>query len=205
MLHTLAASDHEEERAAAMTAILKLGLSALAPLRTVETALPTGDSARPRLETMEHSLACTVTEATLENVPDGAAEWQQDAQARLDKLKGEPLTSEKFVALVIASAGKVPAGASGFELGAARDEDLTGVRLVLKLLTRHEDGTDTSSKATNEHVALAGESLHSSYGSSSMDHLQEAKSYKEFSRVADRALGAAADQPFSLMFSLNGK
>ncbi len=203
LLHTLAASDHEEERTSAVAAISKLGLSALGSLRAFETALPTGDPTRPRLETMEHSLACTVTEVTLENVPGGAAKWQQGAQARLDELKGEPLTSARFVALVITAVDEIPAGASGFELSAARDEDFSGVRLTLKLLTGHEDSADTSSNATNEHVTLAGESLHSSSGSSSMDYLREAKSYKEFTRAADRALRAAADQPFSLMFSLN--
>ena len=204
LLRTLVAPDEAEAHVAAV-ALTRLGLSALAPLRAFKSSLRTDDPARIRLETLERSLANTVVETVVDSLPSSSVEHGLMAQARLDKLKGQPLTAAAFVELTIDAAGPLWMGVGGFALSATRDEDLDGVRVVLKFLpVRKDDEEDASSNDMNEHVRLGGDNLYSVFGGVSMEARREAGEYKKFAQAAERALSAAADQPFSLLISLRG-
>ena len=202
LLQTLAGPGDGAERADAEKTVTKLGLSALAPLRAFEAALPADAPRRARLETLEHQLACTVAGAELEESPVDDEEWRLAAWKRLDALVGMPLTPEGFFALASEIADDLPAGAAGFVLEAARDEDLSGVRLFLKLRVPRRYSAYARYNGTNEYVSLGHEALH---GLSGSRRWRGEENHKTFERAADRALEAAADRPFSLIISAVGR
>jgi hypothetical protein len=82
-------------------------------------------------------------------------------ELRVSGLKGRNLNQEDLVSLFTDFARRPPLGTSGLEFKAMKDEDLTGVRLILKL-TPGSAPTEEQGWNFNERVTLGRKSLHGS-------------------------------------------
>lgn len=204
-LRTVATSDDFAERSAVDAVLAKLGVAALAPLRAFMATLPVGDPGRTRLENEEELLACTVTQTELQIANPVDEVWRRQFQEQLDAWKNQPLTSTKFIALVVDLAGKLWQGIGGFDLRAIRDEDLGGVRVILKLLPAATRSGLPTRWQSHEGVMLANKALCSSTGSTDPAILERWNQHLDWVHSADKALGAPADQPFSFVVFADGE
>ncbi len=188
LLQALAGPGSEEEHAGANAGLLRLGLSALAPLRAFVAALLPGDPGRARLAAEERILASVVADATLDGTAAENAAWQP-LRDGLAALRGRPLTSAALSALVVEATGKLPWAADALQLRVVRDEGTDGVRVVveLRLVAPFAKGAKANSQF-HLHGNVNGNDLIGESGPRTYDELLKTNELADFARSVDTAL-----------------
>jgi hypothetical protein len=182
-----------DEVAGSLRELEGFGIAALPATRKLCVELPEQHAARASLLVLNRRLACTVTEIRF------AEKSLQPTASLLELLRGlsnAPLSSAKFVDILLAVANGADSAVSGIELKAMRDDDLTGVFIEIKLTTERakQGGTQKGWKSL-ERVTVKGGGYNSS-GSSSLEYGATREAYKELAAAIDKALVAEPDEPF---------
>lgn len=168
-----------------------LGTHALAAVEKRASELAAGSEPRARIETVARRLACTVTDVT------STGTLAPELERALLDLKGKPLTSRSFVAIVTKFMMTAKSGQGGLKLGAHRVGDGTGVRLTIEL-TAPSGGADLWEKSEN--VAIDGHALHGSFASAGPTGGDE--QFKSFAAAIEKALAAEPSKPFEVRITL---
>ena len=203
-LRTLATTDDGSARRLAEDTLLRLGPSAIAPLRTYANMLPVDAPGRRRLEEIEKLLACTVMETAIDGAEIGD-DARKQMQAHLDTLKGRPLTTVAFVDLTTDLAKDLPQGVSGFEAKAKRDEDFAGILITLTVDGKGSSPGTDSIRQPSERVVLNNVGFYTTENSRGPELAKLFTLSKSFAHAADQALDAPPERPFLLSIFVNGK
>jgi hypothetical protein len=142
----------------------------------------------------------SIREATKVVGVEWSAEGAKPAPAfisRVANLEGRNLKQEELVNLFTDFARRPQAGASGLEFKAIKDEDLTGVRLTLKLLPGSPP-TEAQGWNVNERVTLGRKSLHSSSGGGTIEAYSSKDHWEDFEEAIKQALGGPSKTPFEI-------
>ena len=191
-------------RAPLLAGYERLGLPALPALREQIAALPKKHAARSDLQAAAARLACLVTEIRFEK--RRSARPGKALRTRLDALRNRPLTAEKLVDVLIATAANLPTKAEGIKLTAIRPGDGTGVTIVVELTTERifQAGTQKG-WAGSPHVGLGKKVLYSSTGGWSRDYGLTQEAHKDLRKALAKALAAPPDTPFMARAALIGE
>jgi hypothetical protein len=176
--------------------IERLGLPSLERIRTRLNNLKEDDPARKLLERVASRIACTVVATQFSD--DSVAKPAQ-MLAKVDALKGKPMSADDCVEMLLAITKFVPANASGLCVAIDRDGDDTGMGLEIRLLPRSDPRPGESVHLRREEVIrLDGNHFHSSgsatAGISSDDSVPYDWSRKDLAHFA-RQLKAALESP----------
>ena len=134
----------------------------------------------------------------------GSVQPSKAFASRLSEFKGELLDSEKLVRLIANFAAHPERGTSGLELKAIKDDDLTGVRIVAKLLSPNADSAKTGWHC-NERVILGRKTLQSSSGTGIVEAYAEVKEWEDFRDAVIQALAGEAETPFEISVRLSAR
>lgn len=179
-----------------VTDIETLGLPSLIPVWNLLADLPEEHPARSRLEALAKRLSCIVAEISF---AEGSPEPNETFTRFIDSLKGESLTSEKFIEILLQFTTNIPKGSTGIRVKALRYEDLTGVDLIVKLPTHKITArSDHPSWDFNERVIVGNNDIHNSFGHSS----RVPKTYNNLKKAIDKALSSPPNLPFIIRTTL---
>jgi len=129
------------------------------------------------------------------------AKPQRAFESRVNGLKGRNLNPEDLVSLFTDFARRPPSGASGLEFKANKDADLTGVRLILKLIPGSSP-TEEQGWDVNERVTLGSKGLHGSSGGGTLEAYSSKNQWEDFEEAIKQALAGASDTPFEISVRL---
>ena len=132
---------------------------------------------------------------------DGGVKPEKSFETRVSKLKGKRLDSEDIVGLLIAFARKPGPGTAGIEIEAVKDEDLTGVRLILRLTA---GGSSVTQWNLSRRVLLKGESISSNSGGGSLEGFSDWDDWSDFQDSVEKALAAPPEAPFEISVRITG-
>jgi hypothetical protein len=122
-------------------------------------------------------------------------------ESLVSALKGRNLNQEDLVSLFTDFARRPPSGTSGLEFKAIKDEDLTGVQLILKLIPGSPP-TEEQGWSANERVTLGRKSLHGSSGGGTLDAYSSKYQWEDFKEAIKQALAGPSDTPFEISVRL---
>ena len=132
---------------------------------------------------------------------DNSAKPGTNFAASVEAFRGKPLDAKKLVAFLDGFGAMPEPQASGLELEAVKDENLTGVLLKICLLP----GTapkNSQSWDFSKRVVLDGKTLNRSGGGDSVGPYFNAGSSVNFTEDVARALAARPETPFEICFHL---
>jgi hypothetical protein len=131
-------------------------------------------------------------------------EWTSDSakpgkafEAEVGSLKNRQLNPKDLVHLLTDFAVRPQEDASGLELEAIKDEDLTGVRLVVNLVPGRPP-TESEGWDVSEAVTLGTKDIHGSSGGGILEAYREFKDWDEFARAAKQAIDAPPETSFDI-------
>jgi hypothetical protein len=124
--------------------------------------------------------------------------------SHLSEFKGKLLDSEKLVRLLAEFAGHPESGASGLDLKVIKDDDLTGVRILAKLLPPNASSAK-SGWHCNERVILGRKTLQSSSGTGIVEAYSDEKDWDDFKDAVTQVLAGEAETPFELSVRLSAR
>ncbi len=198
-LAALRAASDDDARAAALDALVGLGLGALPAVEAALQTAPGDDPNLTRLQTAADRLALIVRAAEIE--ADGV-DVPEHLRALLSPLVGAPVRAEYAVDILTSAVRALPSNASGFELVIERAEDGSGVALTLRYRPAAAGaasaGTGDGSCSYSGNVTRSGRALSSWSGASSTTHLQTADAWDSFADDLDRAFAARAREPIEV-------
>ncbi len=173
----------------AVAGVEAMGLSVLGAICELLSDMPEDHWARPPCVALARRLSCNITEVSFD---DRSAQPDDALTELLNGLKGKPLTSQQFIAILLHVANHMPTGASGIRLEAVRDDDLTGITLMVELTLRDlpDDGRATSWRF-GERVIVGSDCIHSSGGNGSHSFLQKAAAYEDLNIAIEKATSSA--------------
>jgi hypothetical protein len=157
------------------------GLSAV-PIPQMD-AVPVGKDEASRVTRIEWS-------------PEGAKP-EPPFESRVASLKGKRLNQEDLVKLFTDFARRPQPGTAGLEFKAIKDEDLTGVRLVIKLIPGAPP-TEEQGWNVNERVILGRKSLHGSSGGGTLEVYSATSQWEDFAEAIKQALTGTPETPFEI-------
>lgn len=183
-----------------VTDIEALGLPSLNPVWNLLTDLPEEHSARKQLEDLAKRLSCIVAEISL---AEGLPEPNDTFTQLLDSLKGEALTSEKFIKILLHFATDTPKGSAGIQIKALRYEDLTGVDLIVKFPTHKVLARpDHPGWDCNKRVIVGNNDIYNSFGTGSKRSLCEPEDHNDLKKAIDKALSSPPNLPLIIRTTL---
>ncbi len=94
--------------------------------------------------------------------------------------------------------------AAGLEFKAIKDDDLTGVRLAIKLIPG-ANPTEAQGWDVNERVVLGRKSLHSSNGSGTLEAYAAIRQWEDFGAAVKQAVAAPPQTPFEISVRLQAE
>lgn len=109
--------------------------------------------------------------------------------------KNTGLTADGLVGFLVGFAVK-PEG-KGIEVSAVKNEDLSGVLLVIRLLPGTQNNSE-SKCVTSERVIVSGKSIYGSGGGGTPEAYSDPKQWKDFSNAVTKALATGAETPFEI-------
>jgi len=128
---------------------------------------------------------------------------QAQFESRLASLKGKNLNQEDLIALFTDFTARPQADTSGLEFKAIKNEDLTGVRLMLKLRPGSPP-TPQQGWDVNTSVTLGRKSLYNSSGSGTLDVYSSKDRWEDLQDAIKQAVDGAPDTPFIIRVRLLG-
>jgi hypothetical protein len=133
---------------------------------------------------------------------NSAAPEQVFAAAVAD-LRGKRLKARDLAKLLTNFAGHPPPNVAGLELRANRDEDLSGVRLFLKLMAG-DSQFPASNCSFNEDVTLGQNQLLGSGGGGTWEGFSKEADWEDFSEAAEKALSGPPETAAEITVSIRG-
>ena len=124
------------------------------------------------------------------------AKWSD----RISLLHDHLLTTDEVIGLLTQFVQHPATNASGMDLQFVRDDDLTGVSLVVKLLPRNSPGRDWWD--TRQRVVQGRKILHSSQAGAVTSIFSQPKGWKDLSNALSTVLTAPPDVPFEISVKL---
>lgn len=177
-----------------------LGLPSLTPVHNLLSDLPNEHPIRAEVVALAKRLSCIVEEITF---AEGSAKPDAKFTRILEDIKGESLTSEKFIRILLHVARDTPKGATGIRIKAVRHEDLTGVDLNVRLPTHKVPSLgEPPGWHNNEMVIVGKESILGSYGTSSLGYLRKLDAYDDLKKAIDKAVSSPPNLPFIIRATL---
>ena len=129
-----------------------------------------------------------------------AIEWEsnsvppaKDFAATVTRLNGGPLNVKDLVALLTHFAAHPETNAAGLHVQAFKDEDLTGVRLLVRLIPGISP-VQNQNWSVNERVVLGHKSLHDRTGGWGGDE----EAWEDFADAAKQAIAGPPETPFEI-------
>jgi hypothetical protein len=174
------------------------GLGALAWIEEQLSRLPEGHSASADLKAMAARFANSVSEISFD-----AGNWDAPASLRsqIAALKGQPLTSEAVINLLLKAIESLPDRKGSVVLIADRLGDGTGVGLQLRTIPGNDDaGTSVDADLK---VVADGKSLEGSHGSGTRDYYARLDSYQHVAKGINKALTLPNNKTFEIRLELN--
>ncbi len=141
-----------------------------------------------------------------------AIDWSEDSAgprpafaARVVKLKDKRLNPRDVVGLLTFFAGHPEPNAMGLELRAYKDADLTGVRVVARLIPGTPPApTGTVGWDVSQHVVLGSNMVQGSSGGGVLDAYTEAQAWADLEGAIKQAVSAPAETPFEISARIVG-
>jgi hypothetical protein len=116
---------------------------------------------------------------------------------RVANLKNKPLNPKDLVDVLTRYASHPEPNASGLELTASKDEDLTGVRLIVRLIPGRPP-LQTQGWDVSQEVILGRKSLNGSSGGGILEAYTEPQQWEDFAAAAKQAISGAPETPFEI-------
>jgi hypothetical protein len=143
--------------------LVALGLGALPAIRENDRLAPPGHPAELELKRVTAQISVTVQEAQFEKE---SIKPPADLNRKVSGWRGEPLTAQKVVDLVVALLSKPPSEVGGIRLQIDREGDNTGVRVSIGLLPRRRNVLGVPGKYIFEKfITVNGKGLYGTMGS----------------------------------------
>jgi hypothetical protein len=196
LLERLASPD-EVARTRTAGDIEALGLGAMPAVREAIQAFPKNDPRESALNSLARRLSCRVDQVEVLPAnfqPEGAL------KSALVALKGNALTSESFIRVLIAFATTQPPGIRGMKLFAARGDDFTGVAIRLQMIAGKH--TDDSVWDIQERVTAGDEGLLGTFGEAFAERLQKPEGWDDLTQSLNAALKTSPETPLEVRISL---
>ena len=135
------------------------------------------------------------TKVTAIEWADGSMQPTNALAQHLEALKGKPLQTTNFITLLMEfAADPQPAGA-GLELKAIKDEDMTGVRILVRFFPIHTPSPDLL-WWRGQRVTLGPEDLLGTYSKATLESCAKPDAWKPLAQDIPRALAAPPATPF---------
>ena len=137
-----------------------------------------------------------------------AIEWSPDSQkphssfaSRVASFNGRLLDPKELVLLFSNFARRSEPGAAGLEFKAIKDDDLTGVRMFVKLIP---GGNPTEGQGWNisERVILGRNALHGQHGGGTLEAYAGASQWADFGEAVKQVIAGAPETPFEISVRL---
>ena len=112
-------------------------------------------------------------------------------------VKDQPLEPARIVGLLMRYLSTPELQAGGLEFRAIKDEDLTGVRLIVKLLAGRTSASDGVCKVA-EHVTLGRKGLDGMSGVGGKDFYLQAGGWSALADAMTKAIAGAPETPFEI-------
>ena len=157
--------------------------------------IPLPPAGSPRVSRDDATKVLVVEWATNSATPDPAF------AAALDRLKGHRLAATSLVTMLSSFAAHRADNAGGLELNVIKDDDLTGVRIVARLVpigTRHS----RANCSCNESVRLGRKGLLASSGGGIWESFSKEKDWHEFGEAVTKALAGPPETPVEIDVSI---
>ena len=132
---------------------------------------------------------------------DNSAKPSTNFAASVEAFHGMPLDAKKLVAFLDAFGANPEPQASGLELEAVKDENLTGVLLKIRLLPGTSP-TDSQIWDFDKRIVLDGKTLNRSGGGDLVGPYFDAGSSVNFTEDVAKVLAAGPETPFEIWFHL---
>jgi hypothetical protein len=130
---------------------------------------------------------------------EDSAQPQQAFAARISEMKNRLLSAKDFVGMLTVFAARPEPNAMGLDLKAIRDGDLTGVRLIVRLIPGTPPSPDGSiGWDVNRHVVLSGKSIQGNTGGGRLDAYSSPSDWDDLASGIKRAVLSPPETPFEI-------
>lgn len=128
-----------------------------------------------------------------------------DLELASNAMAGKILTSDDFFALMLKFIQTEPERISRVRIQARRDEDLTGVRIIVGFERNKLPLDKVRQRFWNNttRVTIDRDSIHADLGSGKYEYLTTSKAYAKFKNAIDKALNSKAQSPFLITASFS--
>lgn len=141
-----------------------------------------------------------------------SVEWSEDSAeprsafaARISAMKNQRFDAKHFVEVLTSFASHPEPNAMGLDLKAFRDGDLTGVRLVARLIPGTPPSPDGSiGWDVSRHVELGGKSIQGSLGGGGLDSYTTAGDWEDLASGIKKAVSSLPETPFEISARIVG-
>lgn len=127
-------------------------------------------------------------------------------KARVARMKGRLFNGDELVALFTDFVHSPETGCDGLEIEATKDEDLTGVRISIKLLSASSSSSSTWAANAmweeRQRVVVGSEDLGSSSGTGSTENYEDADNWEDSVEAMEKAIDATPETPFSVSMGI---
>jgi hypothetical protein len=200
LLNKLLAATTAKERREAGKPVLALGLPGLPAVREQLAALPADHPARADVQDLATRLALIVDEVRF---AERSAAPTKEFRQQVEALRGQPLTADGVVDLLLTTAKDLPSGATGIQLAIEREGDDTGVTLTVTLTVKKvRQGGSQKGWDFGHDVAIDGNSLGNTSGFASWEHGVTRGCWQDFAASLNKALRAGPAQCLSVRVSI---
>lgn len=168
-------------------------------LPTVPVPTPKSVTERPKIARTNSTVVTSV-------------EWSEDSAeprpafaALISAMKNQRLDAKRFVEVLTSFAAHPEPNAMGLDLKAFREADLTGVRLVARLIPGTPPSPDGSiGWDVSRHVELGGKSIQGSLGGGGLDSYTAASDWADLASGLKKAVSSLPETPFEISARIVG-
>jgi len=130
---------------------------------------------------------------------EDSAQPQQAFAAQITGMKNKLLSAKEFVGVLTVFAAHPEPNAMGLDLKAVRDGDLTGVRLIVRLIPGTPPNPDGSTGwDVTQHVVSSGKSIQGSTGGGRLDAYSSPSDWDDLASGIKRAVLTPPEAPFEI-------
>ena len=199
-LQVLQNSSDQKTITKSTNAIKAYGIHALKQMLTFSEKLPKNHQNKQLTEMLCKELALTVTEIKFKNDTSIAGKKLLE---RINKLKGQTLSSKLITDFVLHFTQKLPEGLNGIVLRINRSENLIGATIEVEFLKEAgKRGGSQQMWDITHRISASNENISSSGGGASLEYALEKEAYKDMAEAVNKAVASSADSPLKFYIFL---